>query len=277
MFDIQGHIKGERCESGLSGDDKVNLKELFIQNILNCSELFPGISREIRTQMNAIVAFAFLLNKKEYSDKEREDFSSQIYNACEQIIGLVDNFLDSAIIDTGNSKADLNNCNPDVLFNELFSEFRDILMKEKHRDLIMVTENQALNSTEVMLDSNRLTRVIRNLFHTALSNTRSGYIKMGYFIRDEKLTFYMLDSGQGFFRTREFLYSRNIIESLGKFNDINQAINMLLARKLIQMLEGSIWIESNGITGSGIYFSVPARPALNNKAGAKLSKAMITI
>jgi signal transduction histidine kinase len=37
------------------------------------------------------------------------------------------------------------------------------------------------------------------------------------------------------------------------------AINITLAKKLIQMLGGTIWIECNGLTGAGIYFSVPSK------------------
>ena len=43
------------------------------------------------------------------NNSEREEFSNQILNSCEQLIELFDSFLDSAIIDTGNSKADYKN------------------------------------------------------------------------------------------------------------------------------------------------------------------------
>jgi len=278
MFEIQGNTSssGEHTESRTLSKETVN--NPFSKTIAFHTSVLNGMSHEIRTQMNAIVAFPYLLNKKEYNEKEREDFSNQIYNSCEQIIGLVDNFLDSAVIDTGNSKVDLKGCRPDTMFHDLFAEFREILMKEKYRDIIMVTENQALNDAEVLIDTSRVTRVIRNLFQNAISSTRSGYIKMGYYHRDEKLTFYILDSGQGFFKSREFLYTQNLNESLGKFNDISHAINLILARKLISMLEGSIWIECNGLTGAGIYFSIPAGTAVSSESsGNKFTKNMITI
>ncbi len=37
---------------------------------------------------------------------------------------------------------------------------------------------------EYLVDTNRVTRVIRNLFQNALSNTKSGYIKVGYYVRN---------------------------------------------------------------------------------------------
>jgi two-component system sensor histidine kinase EvgS len=228
--------------------------------------------------MNAIVAFSFLLNKKEYSEEEREEFSNQIYSSCEQVISLFDNFLDSAIIDTGNSGTESGICNPNEEFNNLFSEFRETLKKEKYKDVILVSDNQTFQNSEYLIDTNRVTRVIRNLFQNALNNTKSGYIKIGYFIKNDKLTFFIVDSGQGYYKCKEFLQSQDMTQSLSKFNDTFTAVGMTLTRKLIQMMEGSIWIESNGLTGSGIYFSVPVSSAVNSEdAMNKFSNTMSTI
>ena len=49
----------------------------------------------MRTHMNAIVAFSFLMKDNGCNDSEREEFSNQILSSCEQLIGLFDSFLDS--------------------------------------------------------------------------------------------------------------------------------------------------------------------------------------
>ena len=82
---------------------------------------------------------------------------------------------------------------------------------------------------------------------------------MGTFLRDDKVNFYVLDSGQGYFKCKEFLQTEDLNESLIIHNDTYTAINITLAKKLIQMLGGTIWIECNGLTGTGIYFSIPAK------------------
>jgi hypothetical protein len=75
------------------------------------------------------------------------------------------------------------------------------------------------------------------------------------------MTFYVLDSGQGYFKCKEFLHTEDVNQSLGKYNDTVTAINIILARKLISVLNGSIRIECNGLTSSGIYFSIPVKVA----------------
>ena len=195
---------------------------------------------------------------------ESEEFSNQILNSCEQLIGLFDSFLDSAIIDTGNSKADSRICKLDNILDDLLSEFREIINKEGHKDLELVTEIQFSDSIEVFIDKNRVFRVIRSLFQNSIKNTKSGYIKIGYYFSDDNITFYVLDSGQGYFKCKEFLHTEDLNESLMQHNDTYSAINITLAKKLIQMLGGTIWIECNGLTGTGIYFSIPAKMVANS-------------
>ncbi len=277
MFDISAYNKGVSEPSGPKDPKAVKIMESLKNSMINCPSLLTGLSREMRTQMNAIVAFAFLLNKKEYEEAEREEFSNLIFESCEQVISLFDNFLDSAIIDTGNSIAEPRICNPDKMFNDLFSEFREILRKDKYKELILVSENQSFKNAEYKIDSNRATRVIRNLFQNALTSTTSGYIKIGYYFRDDKMTFYILDSGQGYFKSQEFLQTQDPAQALIRFNDTYSAVNLLLTRNLIQIMEGSLWIECNGLTGSGIYFTIPANKVNAENSANNYLNTMITI
>jgi K+-sensing histidine kinase KdpD len=242
-----------------------NRKEDVLTNLsmVNCPTILTGMSHEVRTHMNAIVAFSYLMNRNSNNDSEREEFSNQIHASCEQLIGLLDNFLDSAIIESGNQKTELRICKLNSVLEELLSEFRETIKREGQRDVVLVTETSP-DSTEVVIDSDRVFRVIRTLFQNALQNTKSGYIKIGYEFRDDKVTFYVLDSGQGYFKCKEFLLTEDLNESLAKYNDTVSAINITLAMKIISFLGGSVWIECNGLTGTGIYFSIPAKEATHS-------------
>jgi light-regulated signal transduction histidine kinase (bacteriophytochrome) len=145
------------------------------------------------------------------------------------------------------------------MLDDLLSEFREVLRREGQKDLELISEVQFSNSSEIFIDKYRVFRVIRSLFQNSVKNTKSGYIKIGYYFRDDNVTFYVLDSGQGYFKCKEFLHTEDLNESLIQHNDMYTAINITLAKKLIQMLGGTIWIECNALTGAGIYFSVPAK------------------
>jgi K+-sensing histidine kinase KdpD len=230
-----------------------------MDNMVNCPTVLTGMSHEMRTHMNAIVAFSFLMKDSGCNNSEREEFSGQILTACEQLIGLFDSFLDSAIIDTGNSKTDAKICKFDNLLDDLLSEFREDLQKENKKELQLITEIQYSNSLEILIDKNKINRIIRSLYQNSVKNTKSGYIKIGYFLREDILNFYVLDSGQGYFKSKEFVNTNDLNESLILHSDTYTAVNITLAKKLISMLGGTISVECNGLTGTGIYFSLPVR------------------
>jgi K+-sensing histidine kinase KdpD len=269
MFEFQGNDTSAVENSQLNIRDKGKDMNSSENIMTNSPTILRSMSHEMRTHMNAIVAFSYLMKKNICNNSEREEFSNQILSSSEQLIGLFDNFFDSAIIDAGNSKAESKICKFNNILDDLFSEFREVIKKEGNKEVELVTEIQFNNSVEVFIDKNKIFRVIRSLFQNSLKNTKTGYIKIGYYFRDNSVIFYVLDSGQSYFKCKEFIHSENMNESLSLFNDVYTAINITLAKKLIQMLEGTIWIECNGLTGAGIYFSVPSKMIANSNINYK--------
>jgi signal transduction histidine kinase len=275
MFDLTVTDNNTGENSRIAKFDSGIVKDPLRNIVINCPSVITGMSHEMRTHMNAVVAFSYLMKDNCCSNTDREEFSNQILSSCEQLIGLFDSFLDSAIIDMGNSKTDSKICKLNNMVDDLLSEFREIIRREGHKDLEILSENKDSDLTEVFLDMHRVFRVIRSLFQIAVKNTKSGYIKVGYHFRDDYVTFYVLDSGQGYFKCKEFLHTEDLNESLVQHNDMYTAINLTLAKKLIHMLGGKIWIESNGLTGSVISFSVPARSVTTTDI--KINKLINTV
>jgi signal transduction histidine kinase len=259
MFDLTVTDNSAGENSRIRKFDPGIVKDSMQNLVINCPSIITGMSHEMRTHMNAVVAFSYLMKDNCCSSTDREEFSNQILSSCEQLIGLFDSFLDSAIIDMGNTKTDSKICKLNNMLDDLLSEFRELIRIEGHKDLEIISENQDSDLPEVFLDKHRVFRVIRSLFQIAVKNTKSGYIKVGYHFRDDYVTFYVLDSGQGYFKCKEFLHTEDLNESLVQHGDMYTAINLTLAKKLIHMLGGTILIENNGLAGSAVSFSVPAK------------------
>jgi sensor histidine kinase regulating citrate/malate metabolism len=97
------------------------------------------------------------------------------------------------------------------------------------------------------------------LFQNSQRSTTSGYIKIGLTNNDDTLTFSVHDTGKGYDKYLEFLNSEDINNSLLLHDDVCGAINIILVKKIVGMLGGTIWIERNDSVGTGIYFSIPAK------------------
>jgi K+-sensing histidine kinase KdpD len=278
MFELPANDSASGENSQVNSREKRYGMNSLRNNMINCPTIITGMSHEMRTHMNAIVAFSYLMKEECCNNPDREEFSSHIFNSCEQLIRLFENFLDSAIIDSGNSEAEAKNCRLDNILDDLITEFRETIRKEGQNKLELVTEFEFTDSTEVFIDKDKILRIVRSLFQNSLFNTKSGYIKIGFNIVDCQMTFYVLDSGQGYFKCKEFLHTEDLSESLELYNDTYTAINITLAKKIIQMLGGSIWINCNGLAGSGIYFSLPVRKAADSSIIInKYNNSMIAI
>jgi len=257
MFEIQGNTSssGEHSESRTLSKETVT--NPFSKTIAFHTSVLNGMSHEIRTQMNAIVAFSFLLKESTLKEPEKEEFINQIYFTCEKLLSLFENYLESAILDTGGSNNNEDACNMNNLLDLLISEFREILKRSGKENIELITEIQNSGTNEIFIDKNKIFRVLRSLFHSSLQHTNSGYIKIGYYNTDNEITFYVLDSGQGYSKTMDFLHTNDLSDSLGRYPDLTTAMNISLAKKLIQVMHGSFNIRGNGTSGTGIYFSLP--------------------
>ena len=233
--------------------------ETLKNEIMNSQTILAGISHEMRTYMNAIVAFSFLMQESSFDNEEREEFSNHIFNSCEQLMQLFDSFFESVRIDAGNSVAKAKICKVDNILDELIPDFRRMIRKDGEKRIDLITDIRIDVSARALVDIKMIDRVIRNLFLNSLKNTTSGYIKVGLFSNGDQLTFFVTDTGRGYAKCRDFLNADDITESFLKHDDIAGAININMIKKIILIMKGTIRIERNHAEGAGIYFSVPAK------------------
>jgi K+-sensing histidine kinase KdpD len=227
--------------------------------MINKPQIIEGVSHEVRTQMNSIVAFSYLLNNARFSDNEKREFSEQIISSCEQLIGLFENFFDTAVLESGSSKENLRETDACKLFESLASEFRVLLRKKDKDNVILIQEDNLPDRLILRIDKVRTSRILSNLFRNALSNTFSGFIKLGCTYNDEMITYYIKDSGQGFSSSSHLLLSDNPETQYSDSQDTYSAMNLILARNLISALNGKIRVETNDAGGTSVFVSLPAK------------------
>jgi len=272
MFDSENKYSEQMSSKPASGDalgkDSISCTD---SNILNCPEILTGLSHEVRTYMNSIVAFSFLQNTDNCNINDRQEYTDHIMNSCDQLITLFDNFLDSALIDSERPRANLKKREVAKILQDLAIELNSSLAKFDKNSVTLVLEEQT-EKDEVFIDEEKIFRVIRNLFHNAVEHTNSGYIRLGYKKVDSQVIFYVIDSGNGYQLNRELLEADNLTSYLVKNNSTFTTVGLILARKLIESMNGKLWIESNGVNGTGMYFSIQYRKAFDPHESEHINK-----
>jgi K+-sensing histidine kinase KdpD len=252
MFEL---VRNAYKDAGLTvetGQKKMN-------QMITQPNILAGVSHEVRTQMNSIVAFSYLMNNSRFSENERREFSEQIISSCEQLIGLFENFFDTAVLETGSARENLRETDAGKMFDSLTSDFRVLMRKRGKDNVILIQEDNLPERLMLRMDTARTVRIINNLFRNALENTFSGFIRLGCTYSDETITYYVKDSGQGFSRSSYLLLSDNPEIQYSDSQDTYSAMNLILARNLIMALNGSIRVEANDAGGTSVFVSLPAK------------------
>jgi len=153
----------------------------------------------------------------------------------------------------------MQDCVAGQALENLASEFRVIMRKKNKESISLIQEDNLPDKMHISFDVTRVSRIMHNLFRNALDNTVSGNIRVGCDFRDNLITFYIKDSGQGFAKSKELLLSDNPEKYISDNQDTYSAMNLILARNLLTVMGGSLRVEPNEPTGTSVYVTLHAK------------------
>lgn len=260
LIGIASDITGRKKEqqelifSKEKAEESDRLKSAFLANM----------SHEIRTPLNAIIGFSSLMIE-EASDPETISKSRIILNSGMHLLGLVEDILDISMIETGQVKIKYEITE----INSILNEVNDIISGEKLKEnkmginVILKTDPE-LSDPHIYTDKRKLKQVLINLLKNSLKFTDKGEIEFGFAeinsSSDKFLKFYVKDTGIGIDRK----YHDSIFEIFRQVDDSHTrnfggtGIGLSIAKKIVDLFGGKIWVESERGSGSVFYFTLPA-------------------
>lgn len=238
-------------------EESDRLKTAFLANM----------SHEIRTPMNSIIGFSSLLSEDSLSAEEKTEYIQHINNSGEALLNLIDDIIDISKIEAGQLNISIEPCNLKELVNELFVSFSDQLNRKLKTDVKLIAEVEQNDISElVYTDPFRLRQVYSNLLGNAIKFTVKGAIRYGYKLDGGNLLFYVKDTGIGISEADQkviFTRFRQVIDS-GIRHRGGTGLGLAISQNIIELLGGSIWVESVSGEGSIFYFTVPYKPVEPN-------------
>ena len=112
----------------------------------------------------------------------------------------------------------------------------------------------------VVADKERLQQIFNNLISNALKFTTTGYIEIGCEPSGDMIKFHVKDTGIGIpkaFLDLIFDRFRQVETSLTrKFG--GNGLGLAISKNLVELMGGTIWVESETGIGSTFYFTLPA-------------------
>ncbi len=256
------------------------------------SAFLANMSHEIRTPMNGILGFAELLKEPNLSGQEQQEFVSIIEKSGKRMLSIINDIIDISKIESGLMKLDVKVSDINEQLDYIYNFFKpEIEKKGMH-----ITVKKTLSSTEAIIktDPEKLYAILINLVKNAIKYTDEGSIEVGYSRKSEKtsaeLEFFVRDTGIGISEDRhEAIFERFVQADIIDKNAYQGAgLGLSIAKAYVEMLGGTIWVESAPHEGSSFYFTLPyntdsiaVSPALNinpdveDMARIKMLKIMI--
>lgn len=242
------------------------------------SSFLSNISHEIRTPMNAVLGFSELLSEDNSSPEEKRKYLDIIRSSANQLMILINDILDISKLDVKQIKLKFEKCSLNDLFSELKLQFNKQKILNNKPDIEINTSVYFDDKNSfIYTDRIRLQQILNNLIVNSLKYTNSGFIKFGYLLKSPNtLLFYVSDSGKGIDTDKQkviFDRFRQVDESSSaKFGGVG--LGLPIAKGMVELFEGSIWLESVINIGTTFYFTIPFKPVKVEAEEIKTEPAM---
>ena len=258
-------------------DTKAQLEIANASNAAKSAFLF-NMSHDIRTPMNAIIGFTELL-EKHLDDRElARSYIKKIQTSNDFLLSLINNVLEMARIESGKTILDENCCNAHELSDSLFALF-DSQMREKG---IAFTSCVQVQHPEMICDETKLREILLNILSNSLKYTPAGgRVSMTLTELEGDRPGWALyrtvieDTGIGMseeFLPRmfeEFTRERTSTES----RVTGTGLGMPIVKRLIDLMQGTIEVESQIGRGTRFTVTLPHRIADGAEDEHRLEKA----
>jgi len=246
-------------EKTLELDNQITERKIAEESDKLKSAFLANMSHELRTPMNAIIAFSHFLHEPDLSMIKRDEYLEHITTAGESLLRLIDDIIDIAKLETNQIKISISPANISRLLRELYRVFDELKIKNNYPiefSLEMDLENDYIINTDAL----RLRQVLNNLLGNAFKYTPKGKIELGFRNNGAYLEFYVHDTGIGIAKEKHmkiferFSQLENNLER--KFG--GTGLGLAISKNLIELLGGTIWVESIPGKGSTFYATIPA-------------------
>jgi signal transduction histidine kinase len=223
------------------------------------SQFLASMSHEFRTPLNAIIGFSEVLldPSLEVSAEKRSRFLSHIFNSGKHLLGLINDILDLSKVEAGRLELEIESAAISDVLDAAESTMKPLAVK-KAIDLRVESDGQI---PRVPMDAARIRQVVLNLVGNAIKFTpEGGQIWLRADTKGEVLRVEVGDTGPGIpveDHERIFLeFEQARVGSAGSKPE-GTGLGLALARKLVEMHGGKIWVESKVDEGSRFYFTLP--------------------
>ncbi len=233
------------------------------------SEFLASMSHELRTPLNAVLGFSEVLLEQMFGpiNERQEEYLRDIHGSGKHLLELLNEILDLSKVEAGQMELEYTTFELAPVLDHAAS---------------MVRERAALKGIEVVVEADddvgdveadelRLKQVVINLLTNAVKFTGEGGSVVVRVRRSASgvVTITVTDTGIGVPPgDRERIFESFQQGGRGASREEGTGLGLTLSRRIVELLGGRMWLESEVGVGSTFGFSLPAsRPGVTGWVG----------
>jgi len=252
LFEENSNQKIELINAKIKAEESDRLKSSFLANL----------SHEIRTPMNAINGFTDLIINTKIDENEKLEYLNIIEKSGKNLVSIIDDLIEMSKIDSNQIIPNLTVVNLESCINELYETIKITINKDKAIEFLLIKSSKPAEFN-IITDDIKLKQVLINLVTNAIKFTDEGMVTFGYEIdeKNELIHFTVRDTGLGIDEDNH----KNIFDRFKRVDsDISikvggLGLGLAISKAYVELLGGTITLESKVGEGSTFYFSIPLK------------------
>lgn len=235
------------------------------------SEFLAMMSHELRTPMNGVLGMINLLEYTELNSKQQE-FVQIISSSGDNLLRVINDILDFSKIESGKLQIEQQSFDLTQTIKEVF-DLLEIQAQEKK--LKFTYKLDSSTPKEIISDQTRIRQILINLLDNAIKFTKKGEVTVS--VSSEKIDTNNADEYQIQFAIKDtgigipLKYQNYIFKAFSQADTSTSrkyggtGLGLSISKRLVEMMGGKIWVESQENIGSTFYFTIMANVIVPRK------------
>ncbi len=224
------------------------------------SVFLANMSHEIRTPLNAVIGFSELL-AAQVSDKKQKSWLTAIRTSGKSLLILINDILDLSKIEADKLHIQVGPCSVRSIVHDMEKVFSIQAAGKKVRFFIHMDDSLP---EVLLLDGIRLRQVLLNIVGNAVKFTAEGHVLVSVHwverpgLYGKALHLSVEDTGIGIPEKDIHRIFEAFEQRTGQDSSVygGTGLGLAISRRLVEMMNGSIWVESHVNQGSTFHILI---------------------
>jgi len=224
------------------------------------TEFLANMSHELRTPLTSVIGFAGLLKQSKHLGPDERRYVDRIATSSDALLGVINDILDYSKLEAEAVGLDPLAFDPGAM---IAGAVGIVESQCEAKGLTLVQTTDASVPPGLMGDEGRLRQVTLNLLSNAVKFTGQGTVTVSATYEGGRLKVAVTDTGIGISEDKAATLFRRFVQADTSTTRTfgGTGLGLAISRRLIEMMGGTIGVDSEPGVGSTFWFEVPLVPA----------------